>query len=130
MDSLTSDERTWGTVAHLAGFAGGMIPLGHIIAPLIIWQLKKPESSFIDYNGKAALNFQLSITLYLIIICLLIVPFLFFSSTVAGIELPLLLFIVGAGGIVIVQFVFVIMAAIKTSKGEFFSYPFSIKFVK
>lgn len=130
MNELTSDERTWGTAAHLAGFAGGLLPFGHIIAPLIIWQLKKKKSTFVDQNGKAALNFQLSITLYIFIVCLMIVPFLFFSGAIAGIELPLLLFTVGAGGVVIVQFIFVIMAAIKAAKGEVFHYPFTIKFVK
>ncbi|MEN0048080.1 MAG: DUF4870 domain-containing protein [Bacteroidota bacterium] len=130
MNELTSDERTWGTAAHLGGFAGGILPFGHIIAPLIIWQLKKSESSFVDQNGKSALNFQLSITLYILVICLMIIPFLFFSTTIAGIELPLLLFTVGIGGVVIVQFILIIMAAIKAAKGEVFHYPFVIKFVK
>jgi len=127
MSNLTSEERTWGTVAHLAGFAGGIIPFGHIIAPLIIWQLKKSDSSFVDQNGKAALNFQLSFTLYFLIVCLLVLPLIFFGGVA---EVPVILTIAGLGGLGIVQFIFIIMAAVKTAKGEAFHYPFAIKFVK
>ena len=50
MDS--SEERMWGTFCHLSGFVGYIVPFGNIIAPLVIWLVKKEESQFVDYHGK------------------------------------------------------------------------------
>jgi uncharacterized Tic20 family protein len=62
------DERTWAMLCHLAALAGCLLPLGNILGPLAIWLLKKNESSFIDEHGKAALNFQITITLAMILV--------------------------------------------------------------
>src|SRR4030043_533479 len=65
------DARTWAMFCHIGAFAGYIIPFGHIIAPLIIWLIKKDESPFIDDQGKESLNFQISISIYAIIAALL-----------------------------------------------------------
>ena len=52
--ALTDEDRTWGMLAHLGGFAGYLIPFGHILAPLLIWLLKKEKSAFIDDQGRGA----------------------------------------------------------------------------
>jgi uncharacterized protein len=56
-------DRQWAMLCHLGGFANNLIPMGNILAPLLIWQLKKGESDLIDDQGKEALNFQLSVAL-------------------------------------------------------------------
>lgn len=43
----TKDERTLAMLSHLSTFAGYVIPFGNIIAPLVIWQVKKDESSYV-----------------------------------------------------------------------------------
>ena len=60
----TSEERMWATFAHLGFLAGLVVPLGNIIAPLVIWLVYKDQSDFIDRHGKEALNFHLSMLLY------------------------------------------------------------------
>ena len=59
------DERTWGVLIHLAGIIGTMLlkSVGGIIAPLALWLIKRNESTFIDDQGKEALNFQISVAL-------------------------------------------------------------------
>ena len=57
---LSSDERMWGMLAHLAAFSGVVIPFGHIAGPVIVWQIKKDEFPFVDYHGKESVNFQIS----------------------------------------------------------------------
>ena len=38
---LTPEEKTWGMLAHLLTFSGFLIPLGSVIAPLVVGVLKK-----------------------------------------------------------------------------------------
>ena len=61
------DARMWAMICHLAGLAGIILPAsGNIVAPLIIWQIKKDNNPFIDEQGKEAVNFQISMSIYLI----------------------------------------------------------------
>ena len=102
-------------VCHLSAFAGFIIPLGNIIAPLVIWLIKRAESPFIDDQGKEALNFQISMIIYAVISWILVTIFIGY----------LLLFAVG-----IFDIVMVIMAALKSNEGEMFRYPLCIRFIK
>ena len=62
---ISKDAKMWAMFCHLAGLAAYVLPfVGNIIGPLIIWQVKKDEHPFIDANGKEAVNFQISITIY------------------------------------------------------------------
>jgi uncharacterized Tic20 family protein len=108
-------ERMWAMFCHLGSFSGFIIPFGHIIVPLVIWLIQKKESPLIDREGKKALNFQISLTIYAIISALLILVLI-------GIFL--------LWAIVIFDIVAVIIAAVKTSSGEEFNYPLAIEFVK
>jgi len=107
---------TWGMFCHLAALAGFIgIPFGNIIGPLVVWLIKKDEHPFIEQQGRAALNFQISMAIYGIVAALLIFIFIGF----------LLLIALG-----IFDLIFVIMASIKASKGESQKYPLSITFIK
>ena len=121
-EQLNNDARMWAMFCHLAGLAGVVIPvvLSGIIAPLIVWQVKKDEHPFIDEHGKEALNFQLSIALYTIIgvaVCII--------TCIGAILIP---FVVG--GIYLANLIFMIIAAIKANNGEHYRYPLTIRFLK
>ncbi|MGC9328727.1 MAG: DUF4870 domain-containing protein [Candidatus Hinthialibacter sp.] len=112
---ITREERTWATFCHLASFAFFIIPpFGHIIAPLILWLLKRHDSAFIDEHGKESMNFQISVTLYGLI-CFL----LFFF--VIGLPMALILFVFWA--------VCAIYASIKANDGMSYRYPLTIRFL-
>ena len=110
----TRDERMWGMFCHLSAFAGYIIPFGSIIGPLIIWSLKKDEFTFVNEQGKEALNFQISMTIYFIISLFLII-------IVIGIAM-----LVALG---IFQLIMIVIASIKANNGETFRYPFAIRFL-
>ncbi len=118
-----SDARMWAMVCHLAGLAGFLPVLpafGSIIAPLIVWQIKKDEHPFIDDHGKESVNFQLTIGLYAvigIIVCL-----------VTCIGVFLIPFVVAV--LYLIDVIFLIIAAIKANNGEHYRYPLSIRFIK
>jgi uncharacterized Tic20 family protein len=110
------NERNWAMFCHLGGLALFLgIPLGNIVAPLIIWLIKKDEMPLVDESGKEALNFQISMTIYFFLAALLVFVLIGF----------LLIF-----PLVIADIVLVIVAAVKTSSGEKFVYPLSIKFLR
>jgi uncharacterized Tic20 family protein len=117
-EELSKDVRMWAMFCHLAGLAGFVIPviLSGIIAPLIIWQIKKDEHPFLDENGKEALNFQISIGIYEFVSFLLI-----FVFCIGAILLP---------AVAIFDLVLMIIAAVKANNGESYRYPLTIRFIK
>jgi uncharacterized Tic20 family protein len=73
---LSESERNWAMFCHLSAFAGFFFPFGGIIGPLICWLSRKDESRWVDQNGKASLNFQISILLYMVLavpLCIIII---------------------------------------------------------
>ena len=110
-----SDDRTFGMLCHLSGLiASAVIGLG-FVGPLVIWLWKKDQSAFVDYHGKEALNFNLTVLLAAIVSFVLVFIFI-------GI---LLLIAVG-----IMALVFSILACIAANKGEYYRYPVCIRFIK
>jgi len=50
-------------LCHLSALAGFVIPFGNILGPLLVWQIKKNEIPSVEAHGKAALNFQITVTI-------------------------------------------------------------------
>jgi hypothetical protein len=115
-ESANKDDRMWAMFCHLGGLAAFTgIPFASIIAPLIIWLLKRDTSPYVDEHGKEALNFQISIAIYGIVVfvlCFVIIGFLL---------IPVLF---------IADLVFMIMAAVKANDGQSYRYPATIRLVK
>ncbi len=86
-----------------------------VLAPLVIWLVKKDESSFIDYHGREYFNFLISYTVYCIISGLL-------TLVVIG--------IVGLIVLGIMAFVFTIIAAIKAYEGSEYQFPLIFRLIK
>lgn len=117
MNQLDSnpESRMWAMLAHLSALSGFVIPFGNIIGPLIIWLVKRDEMSFVDNQAKEALNFNISMTIYMVISAVLIVVVVGF----------LMLAVLG-----IAWLVFVIMAAVKANEGTAYRYPLTLRLVK
>ena len=108
-------ERSMATLCHVSALAGFIFPFGNIIGPIIMWMLNKKESALIEAEGKKSINFQISITIYVIVSILL-------CFILIGI--PILI------GLSIFNLVMIIVASVKTSNGEDFKYPLAIPFIK
>ena len=115
---ISKDARMWAMFCHLAGLAGFVVPVifSGIITPLIVWQVKKDEHSFIDENGKEALNFQISIGIYGIVSIILIPAF-----CIGAVLLP---------AVAIFNLVCLLIAAVKANNGQHYRYPLTIRFIK
>jgi len=108
--------RTWGMLCHLTSLLWLIgIPFANIIAPFVVWLLKKNDFPFVDEQGKESMNFQISMSLAALLAALLIIIKI-------GI---ILVFAIGIANVV-----FVIIASVKTSNGERYRYPYKIRFIK
>ena len=118
-----SQMRTWNMLCHLSALSGFVgIPLGNVLGPLLVWQIKKNEFPSVDVHGKAALNFQLTV-----LIAALVTAAAGFILTFICIGF-LLFFVAAAIGLA--GLIFAIIAGIKANNGEDYKYPYSIEFVK
>jgi uncharacterized Tic20 family protein len=115
---VNKDARMWAMFCHLGGLAA-LLPIlpivGGVIAPLIIWQIKKDEHPFVNKQGREAVNFQISILIYEIVAGLLI------FACVGAFLLP---------AVMIFDIVFLVIAAIKANNGFHYRYPLCIRFIK
>jgi len=113
---INKDARKWAMFCHLAGLAGLIIPVvGNIVAPLVIWQIKKDEFLFVNEQGKGAVNFQISMSIYMAaagLLCFACVGFFLLPA------------------VVIVDLIFLLIAAVKANNGEHYRYPLTIRFIK
>jgi uncharacterized protein len=68
MQAISRDERTWAMLAHLCALVGySFVPFGNIVAPLIVWLIRRDQSWFVDDQAKESLNFQISMVIYSLI---------------------------------------------------------------
>lgn len=110
------DARTLGMVCHLSAMVGLMgLPLLNIIGPLAVWLWRKDQYAFVDDQGKEALNFQISVTLY---------------SIVAGILTLILIGWVILGLLWVANLILILIAASSANRGEAYRYPFNLRLIK
>ncbi len=112
---VSSEDRTWAMVVHLSAFAGHVFPFAHIIAPLVVWLVRRESSAFVNDQGKEAVNAQISVTIY---------------AAVAGVLCFVLIGVPLLIGLYCANFVFVIVAAIAAYDGKTYRYPLIFRLVK
>ncbi len=109
------EERNWSMLLHLSALSGLLIPFGNLVGPLVVWLLFRARSDMVDYHGKRALNFQISMTIYLLLSFVL-------WLILIGIFITLVLGILST--------VYVIVAAVRASRGVPPGYILSIRFLR
>jgi len=139
------DARTWATRCHLSALLMLLgVPLGNVLGPLVVWLVTRNHHPFIDDQGREALNFQLSITLYWILAGVLV--FLSFGSIAflwpaahprmidfwnpMAMPFTMLFGLLLIFGLLAFDVVLAIVAAIKTSNGEAYRYPLTIRAIR
>lgn len=104
----SNDDKNIATITHLGGTVFSFIP------GLLVWALKKDDSPYIADQAKEALNFQISVLI---------------AQFIAGILVMILVGFIFIGIIWLLNIVFCILAAISTSKGETYRYPFCLRLI-
>lgn len=109
------DDNQLLVIMHLSQLLTFISGFGGLIVPLIIWLTQKEQVNEVNEQGKAIINFQISLII-LSIICI-----------------PLVFLIVGIVGLVILgilAFIMPIINGINASNSAEIYYPLSFKFLK
>ncbi len=113
--------RQWNMWCHLSALAGLFVPAGNVLGPLLIWQIKKAEFPSVEIHGRAALNFQLTIVIAMVVGIGLAIALSFVC--IGWLLIPVVL-LVGVAGMV-----FAVIAGLKANEGQPYQYPYSLKLV-
>jgi uncharacterized protein len=108
-----ANARQWAMIAHLSALAGLVIGLNWL-GPLLVYLVKKDEHPFIADQSREALNFNLSVFVYVIVSAILIVLF------IGILLLP---------AVLIAWLVLTVIAAMRANNGEQYRYPLTIRLV-
>ena len=105
------ETNQWAMFLHFSILAGWVIPLGGLIVPILLWQLKKDELPGIVPHAHVVLNWIITSLVYAVICFILtfviIGIFLFFALAIATV-------------------IFAIIGGIKANDGEVWEYPGTI----
>jgi len=104
-------------IAMWAGYMG-------FLGPLVVWLIKRNEMTYVDEQGKEALNFQLNMFALGLALAIGSIPVLFVT-----LGLGFLLIIPLAIALVVYSIVMPIIAAIRTNAGDAYRYPYIIRVI-
>ncbi len=150
--TISENQKNVAAITHLSTFSKFFFPFGNFIAPLLLWTFNK-EHKFVEEHGREAINFQLSIFIYSLLIGLLCLPFALIFATdfislietidhtvgtvsiqdiknLSGYVVIIVIAAILLFGLFVFELYAVISATIAASKGEYYKYPFSISFIK
>jgi uncharacterized Tic20 family protein len=113
MKNESKSAVNWGMICHVAGLTTYMgLP---VLGSLFVWLAKRKSDPVANVEGREAVNFNISFTLYAFVagmLCWILVGFLFLGL-VSAIHVSLILW-----------------AVLKANKGEHVHYPFTLRFIK
>lgn len=107
------EERNWAMAAHLSSFVAAYVALG-FLGPLLVMLAAGGRSPFVRRHAVEALNFNLSVLIY-VVVC---VPLVFVL-----IGIPMLL------ALAILYLVATVQGAVAASRGQDYRYPLTIRLV-
>lgn len=154
-NNIQNNHKNLATCIHLLSFGKWLFPLGNFILPILLWMINSNKSDYVDHHGKQVINFQLSMTLYAIVISVIAAIILLVAFTSGGIEffegldrmdgdeifkgenMGIFATMIGVailfGGalimIGIIDLVYTIRGAMQANDGMLFKYPLTIPFL-
>lgn len=108
MTDASANDKNIAVLTHLGGIFFSFVP------GLIVWLLKKDDSAYIGEQAREALNFQITVLIgYMAawVLAFLLIGFLLLPA------------------IYLANLVLCLIAAVKTSKGENYQYPLSLRLI-
>ncbi len=109
---MSKEARQWAMMLHFSILVGFVIPVAGLVAPVLIWQLKKEDFPQIGPHAHVVMNWIITGIVYWVISFVLILAF--------GLGFLLMM----ALGLATV--VFSIIGGIKANEGELWEYPMTL----
>jgi uncharacterized Tic20 family protein len=104
------NDKIWSMLCHLSALFG----VGFIL-PLVVYLAMRHESEYVACNAREALNFHISILIY--VLCCIPLMFILIGMPMA--------ILIGLASLV-----FAIIAAVKASNGQCYRYPLTLRLVR
>jgi uncharacterized Tic20 family protein len=105
---LSETDRNFAVAMHLSPLAFFFIGPFAFAAPLVLWLIRKDQSPFNDDHGRETVNFLIT---YILFSILLVWTFI----------VPVVLMVIGV--------ISIIRGALASTRGEYFRYPMTIRFL-
>lgn len=115
-EDTTSDERTYALFMHFSVLGHLVLPLLAAIIPAAMWAVKRDDSPFLDDHGREAFNFHMSLIIY----HLVLIPVVILTLGIGAI------LYVALNALALVGMIFAVNAA---SRGEYYRYPMTLRFL-
>ncbi|MGB5941523.1 MAG: DUF4870 domain-containing protein [Leeuwenhoekiella sp.] len=153
-NTISTAKKNVAVFIHLSTFLKYFFPLGNFIAPIILWVAQRNHSRFVDNHGRQALNFQLSVLLYTLLLLVFALPIFLWQlfhvaevsggfgyienyfdtaqsvGEISGFIITAVSFGLLIAGLYIFEIILVISATVAASNGQAYRYPLSITFLK
>lgn len=148
--TVSTQNKNIGTLIHASTFSKYFFPFGNFIFPLALW-LGHKNKAFINAHGTQSLNFQISVTLYAVILATIGFFGTIFSLLSSNSEsirksfdplnfqylseaMPFFIFMGIIATLFIALFIFeiicVLQASVRASEGKTYNYPICIHFIQ
>jgi len=105
------ETRQWAMFIHFSILAGWAVPIGGLIVPIILWQIKKDELPGIVPHAHVVLNWIVTSLVYALICFIL-------TFVIIG--------IFGFMALGLATIIFAVVGGIKANEGELWEYPGTI----
>lgn len=104
----------WAMWAHASALGGFIFPFGNVIGPWLVWRYKGEEFPEIVPHAKAALNFQITLALYVLVSIVLLLVWIGVFLLIA---------------IAVYQLLSILLATLEAHDLDVYKYPLGRKFV-
>lgn len=124
----SSNTRLWATATHWGALLGWFVTSGVLgfLVPLLIMTTQGRDSTVVRRNAVESLNFQLSLLIYEVTAAVVLVIGILLSFVLVGIPIAI---VAGLAllALVVSGIVFPIIASVKSSNDEEYSYPWTLR---
>jgi uncharacterized protein len=114
----TSDDRNWAVIAHLSALIT-IIGIPSLVGPLVVWLVKR-DQPFVNEHGREALNFNITILIYVVVLIVI---------TIVTLGIGVILTIPAGIVLFILWLIFLIQGAMAASRGQSYRYPLTFRFI-
>lgn len=137
---VSESERHWAAIAHmgaliLALLTSWMAGVAGVIGAGVVYLIKRDDSPFVAAHAKEAINFNLSMLLYVVAAIIIGVVLLGVTVLTLGIGILLtapagLVLLLALAALAVMWLVCGILATIKAYQGEAYRYPLTIRLLQ
>lgn len=116
----SAESRHWAVGAHLSALIALVTGLPSLVGPLVVWLLKREGDAFVEAHAREALNFNLSLLVYVLAAI---------GAVIASLGLAVLVLLPLALVAFVGWLIVIVVAAGRAGNGQFYRYPLTIRFI-